>query len=66
MIKSTDIKPLTDFARNSKAHIQHLRETEAPEILTAKRQSWCKMLPPMSVWQRWQNKPGKMPACSPH
>ncbi len=34
MIKISNIKPLTDFVRNSKAHIQHLRETESPEILT--------------------------------
>ena len=34
MVKISNIKPLTDFVRNSKAHIQHLRETESPEILT--------------------------------
>jgi prevent-host-death family protein len=34
MVKISNIRPLTDFVRNSKAHIQHLRETESPEILT--------------------------------
>lgn len=30
----TDIKPLTDFLRNSKAHIAGLRESGNPEVLT--------------------------------
>ncbi len=34
MIKTTAIKPLTDFLRNSKAHIQKLKQTSEPEILT--------------------------------
>ena len=34
MIKTSDIKPLTDFVRNSKAHIKRLQATEAPEVLT--------------------------------
>ena len=34
MVKSSAIKPLTDFVRNSKAHISTLRETKEPEILT--------------------------------
>jgi len=34
MIKTTAIKPLTDFLRNSKSHIQALRETGEPEVLT--------------------------------
>ncbi len=34
MIKTTNIKPLTDFVRNSKAHIKRLQATEAPEVLT--------------------------------
>ncbi len=34
MVKISNIKPLTDFVRNSKAHIQHLRETQSPEVLT--------------------------------
>lgn len=34
MVKTSNIKPLTDFVRNSKAHIQHLRETQSPEVLT--------------------------------
>lgn len=34
MIKTSAIKPLTDFLRNSKAHIQELKKTSEPEILT--------------------------------
>jgi PHD/YefM family antitoxin component YafN of YafNO toxin-antitoxin module len=34
MIKTTAIKPLTDFLRNSKSHIQTLKETREPEVLT--------------------------------
>ena len=34
MIKTTNIKPLTDFVRNSKAHIKRLQATGAPEVLT--------------------------------
>ena len=34
MIKSSAIKPLSDFLRNSKSHIQHLQRTREPEILT--------------------------------
>ncbi len=34
MLKISTIKPLTDFIRNSKAHIQTLRTTQEPEILT--------------------------------
>ena len=34
MIELTDIKPLTDFLRNSKAHISDLKETGRPEVLT--------------------------------
>lgn len=34
MIKTSNIKPLTDFVRNSKAHIARLQATEAPEVLT--------------------------------
>ncbi len=29
-----EIHPLTDFLRNAKAHIAHLKETGAPEVLT--------------------------------
>ncbi|RYG68581.1 type II toxin-antitoxin system Phd/YefM family antitoxin [bacterium] len=29
-----EIHPLTDFLRNSKAHIAHLKETGGPEVLT--------------------------------
>lgn len=34
MIKAKSIKPLSDFLRNSKSHIQALKETHEPEILT--------------------------------
>ena len=34
MIELTDIKPLTDFLRNSKAHVAGLKETGKPELLT--------------------------------
>ncbi len=34
MIELTDIKPLTDFLRNSKAHIAGLRRSGKPEVLT--------------------------------
>jgi hypothetical protein len=34
MIQLTDIKPLTDFLRNSKAHIAGLKDTGRPELLT--------------------------------
>jgi len=34
MIKTSAIKPLTDFLRNSKFHIKELKKTSEPEILT--------------------------------
>lgn len=33
-IDAREIYPLTDFLRNAKAHIAHLKETGAPEVLT--------------------------------
>jgi hypothetical protein len=33
-IDAREIHPLTDFLRNSKAHIAHLKETGGPEVLT--------------------------------
>ena len=33
-IDAREIHPLTDFLRNAKAHIAHLKETGAPEVLT--------------------------------
>jgi PHD/YefM family antitoxin component YafN of YafNO toxin-antitoxin module len=34
MIRPEDIGPLTDFARNTKAHLARLRRTGRPELLT--------------------------------
>lgn len=34
MLKFTAIKPLSDFVRNTKAHIEHLKATHEPQILT--------------------------------
>ena len=34
MIRPEDIGPLTDFARNTKAHLQRLKRTGRPELLT--------------------------------
>lgn len=34
MVKTSAIKPLTDFLRNSKSHIQTLHATREPAILT--------------------------------
>jgi len=34
MIRPEDIGSLTDFARNTKAHIKRLRRTGRPELLT--------------------------------
>lgn len=34
MFKTTAIKPLSDFMRNTKAHIEHLKSTQEPQILT--------------------------------
>ena len=34
MVKTSAIKPLSDFLRNSKSHIQNLHNTREPEILT--------------------------------
>ena len=34
MVKAASIKPLSDFVRNTKAHIEILKETHEPEILT--------------------------------
>lgn len=34
MVKTSAIKPLTDFVRNTKSHIATLKETQEPEILT--------------------------------
>ena len=34
MVKTSAIKPLSDFLRNSKSHIRELRKTSEPELLT--------------------------------
>jgi hypothetical protein len=34
MFKADAIKPLSDFVRNTKAHIEHLKITQEPQILT--------------------------------
>ncbi len=34
MVHLTDIHSLTDFLRNVRAHLKHLKETGRPEILT--------------------------------
>ena len=34
MIEVENIKPLTDFLRNSKSHISNLQESGSPEVLT--------------------------------
>lgn len=36
MIQTTNIHSLTDFQRNTAAHLQKLRETGLPEVLTVK------------------------------
>ncbi len=34
MIRATDIHSLTDFTRNAKAYIQHVKTTQSPMALT--------------------------------
>lgn len=34
MVKVSSIKPLSDFVRNTKSHIEYIRSTGEPEILT--------------------------------
>jgi hypothetical protein len=34
MFKTTVIKPLSDFVRNTMAHIEHLSSNREPQILT--------------------------------
>lgn len=34
MLDARHIHPLTDFLRNHRAHLQRLKETRAPEVLT--------------------------------
>ncbi len=34
MLDTQEIRPLTDFLRNHKAHVARLKETKTPEILT--------------------------------
>ena len=34
MINLKDIRSLTDFQRNTKQHLQHIRETRSPMVLT--------------------------------
>lgn len=34
MFQTQAIKPLSDFVRNTKAHIEHLKSTREPQILT--------------------------------
>lgn len=34
MIRADDIESLTDFARNTKAHLKRLKRTGRPELLT--------------------------------
>ena len=35
MLDTRESHPLTDFLRNHKAHVTRLKETHAPEVLTA-------------------------------
>ncbi|MCP5541238.1 MAG: type II toxin-antitoxin system Phd/YefM family antitoxin [Akkermansiaceae bacterium] len=39
MTSVANIKPLTDFLRNSKSHIEKLRKSREPEILTVNGQA---------------------------
>jgi PHD/YefM family antitoxin component YafN of YafNO toxin-antitoxin module len=39
MIDLTNIRSLSDFQRNTKAHVKHLKETGKPEILTVNGQA---------------------------
>ena len=34
MVKATSIKPLSDFVRNTRSHIAHLKSSGQPEVLT--------------------------------
>ena len=34
MVNMTDIHSITDFQRNVKSHLKHLKETGRPEVLT--------------------------------
>lgn len=34
MVKVSSIKPLSDFVRNTKSHVQRIRATGEPEVLT--------------------------------
>lgn len=34
MVKTSAIKPLSDFVRNTKLHVETLKTTQEPEILT--------------------------------
>lgn len=36
MIETRNIHPLTDFLRNHRAHVHHLKQTHKPELLTVK------------------------------
>ncbi len=47
MVKTSAIKPLTDFLRNSKSHIQNLHASQEPEILTVNGEAAV-------VGSRWQ------------
>ena len=39
MIKPEDVRSLTDFQRNTRAHVERLKQTGRPEVLTVNGQA---------------------------
>ena len=45
MIDLKEIHPLTDFQRNTKAHLKHLKKTGKPHVLTVNGRAECAFHP---------------------
>jgi Antitoxin Phd_YefM, type II toxin-antitoxin system len=52
MIRPEDIRSLTDFARNTKAHLKRLRRTGRPELLTVNGKAEV-VVQNAAAYQRW-------------
>jgi PHD/YefM family antitoxin component YafN of YafNO toxin-antitoxin module len=59
MVDVREIHPLTDFLRNHKAHIQRIKETRTPEVLTVNGKAELVVLDPES-YQEMQERLQRM------
>ncbi len=59
MVDVREIHPLTDFLRNHKAHIQRIKESRTPEVLTVNGKAELVVLDPES-YQEMQERLQRM------